>query len=100
MILQKRSYRNIPPVKVIACALSTRQYLKLYFRFLRERHFDGLDLDWEYPACRGSPPEDKERFTTLLKVHKQNLIAVINPIIDYRAHSINLVAITVINDMT
>ncbi|XP_033215238.1 acidic mammalian chitinase-like [Belonocnema kinseyi] len=54
--------------------------------FLKQYNFNGLDVDWEYPAQRGGKPSDKENFVILLRELKQtfgregfSLSAAVNP---------------------
>ncbi|KAI8441014.1 hypothetical protein MSG28_009287 [Choristoneura fumiferana] len=37
------------------------------YNYIDTNGFDGLDLDWEYPAQRGGIESDKEMFVTLVK---------------------------------
>ena len=56
-----------PFTAMVATPTSRDHFISTSIDFLRERNFDGLDLDWEYPADRGSPPEDRARFTALVQ---------------------------------
>ncbi|XP_071370840.1 chitinase, acidic.1 [Centroberyx affinis] len=56
-----------PFIAMVARPESRVAFIKSAISYLRSHNFDGLNLDWEFPGQNGSPPQDKLRFTQLVK---------------------------------
>lgn len=53
---------------MVASAERRLEFVKNTVKFLRQNHFDGLDLDWEYPAFRdGGKPRDRDNYAQFVQ---------------------------------
>ncbi|XP_053621430.1 probable chitinase 2 [Plodia interpunctella] len=61
-----------PKYSNMAASRETRkQFIDSVLAFLNKHKFDGLDLDWEYPAKRGGADKDRENYVLLVKELKE-----------------------------
>jgi chitinase len=54
---------------------SRREFIDSAIRFAKDRNFNGVDLDFEFPGTGDSPPDDKHRFTQLVQEMKTSFEA-------------------------
>lgn len=48
-----------------------KTFIQTSLDFIRRHGFDGMDLDWEYPAQRGGSVADKQNVVQLLRELKE-----------------------------
>lgn len=67
-----------PYSNMASSALTRSVFINSLMAWLRQHNFDGVDMDWEFPAyaLRGGIPADYTNFALLIKVYITFLIKV------------------------
>lgn len=60
---------------MVATQETRKIFIESAISFIQKYEFDGLSLDWEYPANRGSPSGDREKYTLLLEELRESFTA-------------------------